>query len=176
MRLRSSGHRRRSFEPRRRMSLFSAQPTRSDHRTKTERPATILLPNSVAARDTKRDVTDGRAKPSKKTAPCGTGHHGPKRPQTHYECVAHRLSPCGDFSSPRGKRQCASQWRLAARQRRRSLDSRVNAERAQASICCPSTRPYVSPPVNSGALRTAILDRPLTHDANVANIPTRSLT
>jgi hypothetical protein len=30
-------------------------------RTKTERPATILLPNSVAAHCTKRDEADGRA-------------------------------------------------------------------------------------------------------------------
>ena len=123
---------------------------RFDQRTKTERRATILLPDPSAP--TGRDAMDGRAKLFKENNTPGTGRHRPGSPQTHYECVAHRLNPCGDFSSPRGKRQCASQWRLAVRQRRRSLDSRVNAERAQASICCPSTRPHVSPPVNSGAL------------------------
>ena len=42
--------------------LDGAQQTRFDHRTKTERRATILLPNPVAAHDTERGVVDGRAK------------------------------------------------------------------------------------------------------------------
>jgi hypothetical protein len=36
--------------------------TRFDHRTKAEQPATILLPNPVAAHDRERDVMDGHAK------------------------------------------------------------------------------------------------------------------
>jgi hypothetical protein len=39
-----------------------AQQTRFDHRTKTEHPATILLPNPVAAGDTERHATDGPVK------------------------------------------------------------------------------------------------------------------
>jgi hypothetical protein len=35
---------------------------RRRQRTKTEHPATILLPNSVAAHDTERVVMDGRGK------------------------------------------------------------------------------------------------------------------
>jgi hypothetical protein len=35
-----------------------AQQIRFDHRTKTEHPATILLPNPVAADDTERNATD----------------------------------------------------------------------------------------------------------------------
>jgi hypothetical protein len=38
------------------------QQTRFDHRTKTEHPATILLPNPVAADDTERHATDGPVK------------------------------------------------------------------------------------------------------------------
>jgi hypothetical protein len=47
----------RSFEPR-----WSIPKARTGHRTKTEHLATILLPNSVAANDTKRDMMDGRVK------------------------------------------------------------------------------------------------------------------
>jgi hypothetical protein len=46
----------RFFRPRRQV----ARPD-FDHRTKTEHLATILLPDPVAARDTKRDVVDGDA-------------------------------------------------------------------------------------------------------------------
>jgi hypothetical protein len=53
------------FEPRRRKQWPRHHPTKTqifDHRTKMERLATILLPNSVAAHDMKRDVMDGSAK------------------------------------------------------------------------------------------------------------------
>jgi hypothetical protein len=49
-----------NFAPSRRRS-FSAQPTPTHRRTKAELLATILLPNSVAAHDSKRDGTDARA-------------------------------------------------------------------------------------------------------------------
>jgi hypothetical protein len=39
-----------------------------DCRTKTERPATILLPNGVAEHDIKRDVMDGSAKIAKENS------------------------------------------------------------------------------------------------------------
>jgi hypothetical protein len=43
-------------------SLKERNQIRLGPRTKIERPATILLPNSVAAHDIKPDETDGRAK------------------------------------------------------------------------------------------------------------------
>jgi hypothetical protein len=50
-----------------------------DHRTKMERLATILLPNSVAAHDTERDVTDGPAKILKENK---TAQNGPSPGET----------------------------------------------------------------------------------------------
>jgi hypothetical protein len=44
------------------LALPAHRQTRFDHRTKTEHRATILLPNPVAAHDTKPDVMDGPAK------------------------------------------------------------------------------------------------------------------
>src|ERR1019366_1933955 len=41
-----------------RRQVERAQQTRFDHRTKAEHPATILLPNPVAADDTERHATD----------------------------------------------------------------------------------------------------------------------
>ena len=43
-------------------SVRAGAERRFDHRTKTERRATILLPNPVAAHDAQRDVMDGYAK------------------------------------------------------------------------------------------------------------------
>jgi hypothetical protein len=45
-----------AYRPRR--QTRRAQQVRFDHRTKTEHPATILLPNPVAADDTERHATD----------------------------------------------------------------------------------------------------------------------
>jgi hypothetical protein len=44
------------------MALPAPSRTQFDHRTKGKKPATILLPNPVAAHDRGRDVMDGRAK------------------------------------------------------------------------------------------------------------------
>src|ERR1035437_10199792 len=44
------------------LALPAHRQTRFDHRTKTEHRATILLPNPVAAHDTKPDVMDGPSK------------------------------------------------------------------------------------------------------------------
>jgi hypothetical protein len=44
------------------LALPAHRQTRFNHQTKTEHRATILLPNPVAAHDTKPDVMDGPAK------------------------------------------------------------------------------------------------------------------
>jgi hypothetical protein len=44
------------------MALPAPRRTQIEHRTKTEHPATILLPNPVAADDTSRHVMDGFSK------------------------------------------------------------------------------------------------------------------
>ncbi len=80
-----------SLEPRRRMGLISAQPTRLDQRTKTERRAIILLPNPVAAHATGRDAY-GRAKIFKEN---NTAWNGTSPPGTAANALRMRRSnPC----------------------------------------------------------------------------------